>query len=138
MTRDIFITITGRQLGIEEEPVIMTADGAYRLANGKHYIQYDEKFENSEAVQKNIIKISSSEIVLTKKGVQNSQMVFNLNETTQTVYQTPYGNITLEVITKAIELIEISYKINVKLIYSLFTEGALLSDNELAISILEG
>ncbi|MDD3172783.1 MAG: DUF1934 domain-containing protein [Herbinix sp.] len=135
MTKDVIISIKGIQLGAEEEPVIMTAMGTYHLTNGKHYIQYDEKIEDSDISLKNTLKISTFGVLLTKKGVQHSQMAFDLNETTRTVYQTPYGNLSLEVKTKSIQIKEASEKIEVKLKYSISDDVSKMSENELIIAI---
>lgn len=138
MTKEVTIKIKGIQLGMEEEFLTLTAPGIYHLTNGKHYIQYDEKLEDNPAVLRNTLKISSSSVLLIRKaGQQNqhSRMLFELNETTQTTYPTPYGNLPLDIKTKSIRLAEASDNIEVILEYSLYSDDSPLSDNVLSILI---
>lgn len=135
MTKEVSITIIGNQPGTKEEPVTMTASGIYHLTNGKHDIRYEEKSEEHEVVLKNSLKITQTKVVLTKKGAQNSLMEFDLDETTQAVYPTPYGSLALDIKTKLIVVKETSNKIEVKLEYALFTNDSKLSNNELLIII---
>lgn len=138
MTKEVTIKIKGIQLGMEEEFLTLTAPGIYHLTNGKHYIQYDEKLEDNPAVLRNTLKISSSSVLLIRKaGQQNqhSRMLFELNETTQTTYPTPYGSLPLDIKTKSIRLAEASDNIEVILEYSLYSDDSPLSDNVLSILI---
>ena len=135
MTKQVLITIEGRQINGDEEPIIITAPGTYHFTNGRHYIQYDEKLEESETVSKNTIKIGTSKVVLVKKLLQISEMVFDLNEITQTVYQTPYGNLVFDVKTYSILLKEGAEKIEVFMEYSLSADSALVSDNSITVTV---
>jgi uncharacterized beta-barrel protein YwiB (DUF1934 family) len=138
MTKEVLITIKGQQDGSGEEPVVVTACGIYHFTNGKHYIQYEEKSGESEEVFKNMMKISSNEITLSKKGTQSSQMVFQLNESDQAIYQTPYGSFSFVTDTKSIVLKETNKRIEVRMEYSLSADGSKVSDNEITIFIEEG
>jgi Uncharacterized protein conserved in bacteria len=135
MTNKVIISIKGIGSSIEEEGILLTARGSYHNRNGKHYIQYDEKMEESDAVINNTIKISDSVISLTKKGAQQLQMVFDQNEPSEAIYQTPYGNLILEINTKSVNRRETPEKIELRLEYSLFSDKAHLSDHELFIVI---
>jgi uncharacterized beta-barrel protein YwiB (DUF1934 family) len=135
MTKDVLITIEGLQHGSEEAPVTTTAYGTYHLTNGWHYITYDDISTEGEAATKNTIKIKLDQIILTKKGTQLTQMNFELKETTQANYQTPYGSLTLEIKTTKILIMASEENIEVKLDYSLSTEDSPLSDNSLTIQI---
>lgn len=136
MTKEVDIRIKGQQLGEEEDPVIMTASGTYHLTNGNHYIHYVEEVEGSDDISKNTIKISSKRVILLKKGVQNSQMIFDLQEEDQAIYQTSYGRLTMETDTRMIKLQETQDRIEVQMEYSLFADGSKLSDNRLSIVII--
>jgi uncharacterized beta-barrel protein YwiB (DUF1934 family) len=136
MTKDVLISIVGLQLGADDEPVIMTAHGSYHFTNGKHYIQYDEKLADKVSATKNTIKISQNQVTLARKGKQSSKMDFDLNSVTQTLYQTPYGDIELEIKTKLIQLTEEADKVEVKLEYMLSTNDVYLSENSLSIIIV--
>ena len=135
MKKDVFITIMGMQQGSGEETLTTAVPAIYHLANGKHYIQYDELLEGGNEVVKSMLKISTSEVILSKRGMQQSQMEFRVKELTHTLYQTPYGSLNLEINTKSIQLKEENSKLEVKLDYSLSVDASKLSDNLLLITI---
>lgn len=132
MTKDILITITGRQSGVEEEPVTIALPGTYHFANGKHFIQYDETDESGMIIR-NTIKMSNSEVTYSKKDAYNTRMYFELKEKTQMNYQTPYGNLVFDVFTNRIITLESADRIEVRLEYTLSNQGSSVSDNILQI-----
>ena len=135
MTKKVLVTIEGQQSGAEEEPIVVTAPGVYHMTNGNHYIQYEEILAESEVISNNTIKISSSKVILTKKLPLRTQMVFDLMEMTQTTYQTPYGDISLDINTVAILVLEEPDRIEVDMKYSLSSDSALISDNLIKLVI---
>ncbi|HWT75383.1 MAG TPA: DUF1934 domain-containing protein [Mobilitalea sp.] len=136
MTKEVFVTIEGLQKGTEEEAIIVTAPGIYHFTNGRHYIQYEEKLADSGEVSKNTIRIEPSQVVLSKKVMQVSQMIFDLQEITQTAYLTPYGNLMLGIKTASINLKEELERIEVSMDYALSSEEAFLSDNSIRITVI--
>jgi len=135
MTKGVTVIIDGLQHGVEAEAITFTAPGVYHHHNGKHYILYDEITEGEKGITKNTIKIASNKIDMIKIGVHTTQMVFDLNETTDVCYQTPYGNLLLRIHTTGIQVVENLDEIQVKLEYTLSTEDNHLSDNLISILI---
>jgi uncharacterized beta-barrel protein YwiB (DUF1934 family) len=135
MKKEVSIVIEGAQLGSEEEPVIMTASGIYHLHSDRHYIQYEEKPEEGEGIIKCTVKIALTKIELSKKGANCAQMVFDLNEETVAIYQTPFGNLSFDVKTTEIILEESPDKLQVKLVYSLSSNDSHVSNNRIIIMI---
>lgn len=135
MTKDVILNIEGRQLDSDEMVMIVKADGVYHLQHQKHFIQYDEPAETEGAVIKNMIKISPNRIEITKKGAVSSQMYFDLDQNTEAIYQTPYGDLCFQIRTSTIFLEATENSILVKLEYSLYTEDSLLSDHRTVILI---
>ncbi len=136
MTKEVSITIEGLQLGSEEEPVITTVSGTYHLHTDRHYIQYDEALEEGGDITKNTIKIALSKIELTKKGTNFSEMIFDLNHTTEAIYHTAFGSLSFDVKTTNIVVEEVPDKIQVKLSYTLSSNDSLVSGNQITISIV--
>ncbi|HHV09441.1 MAG TPA: DUF1934 domain-containing protein [Clostridiales bacterium] len=135
MTKEVLIRIEGRQIGSDEEPIITTAPGVYHYRNGKHYIQYNETLLDASAVSKNMIKIEPSKVVLTKKMVRVSDMVFDRAGTTRLDYQTPYGDLSFDLQTYSILLKEGQDRLEVYMEYSLYSNSAHVSDNSILITI---
>lgn len=135
MTKEVLVTIEGMQQGDDAEPIVVTVPGIYHQANGKHYVQYEEKLTDSEEHSKNTIKISASNVLLSKKTSEVSQMEFVLGEITQTIYQTGYGNLHFDVKTDSIVLLEEEDRIRVRMSYTLSTAEVLVSSNNILITI---
>lgn len=137
MRREITVTIEGWQLDSEDSPVKFAADGIYHLQLGKHYVQYEEISEEAGGITKNMIKISRDRVEITKKGAVSSQMCFDLNQNTEAIYQTPYGNLSFEVKTSGIFYEEKEDHLSIRLNYALYSEASHLSDHRTEIKIQE-
>lgn len=135
MTKDVFIKINGAQQGMEENAVTIELPGTYHFANGKHFIQYDEPMDQTGKYIRNSIKISKSEVTYSKKDAHHTRMYFEINQTTQMNYHTPYGMLALDVCTSQIDLLEEEERLEVKLIYNLSNNGVPVSDNGLSIIV---
>lgn len=133
MTKEVQITIRGIQ--DQEEAIHLSAPGIYHQTRGRHYIQYKEKLSEDQGVTKNTIKITPTQIELIKKGTELSRMVFDLKESTQTIYNTPYGGFAMKIHTSSILLNESADQINVALEYTLSTEKEHISKNKLSLII---
>lgn len=135
MTKEVLVRIEGRQIGSDEEPIITTAPGVYHNTRGKHYIQYEEAIDEIAAVSKNMIKIEPSRVVLTKKRVRTSEMIFDRAGTTRLDYPTPYGDLTFDLKTYSILIKDESDQLEVYMEYSLYSNSDLVSDNSILITI---
>ena len=90
MTKDVLITIRGvHTMDEEDNDVEMIVRGDYYQKNGKHYVLYEELIEGFKEPVKNIIKISSTSMDITKKvnyGIINfCIIIFALRYGTETV-----------------------------------------------------
>ena len=131
MTKDVLVSIIGVQTEIAKEkdvdlqttePMEVVTPASYYLKNNKHYIIYDEPVEGLSTVIKNKIKITDNKIIeIIKSGVSNSHMIFEKNKKNISYYQTPYGEMKLEVDTDELDikesedviLISIGYQLDV-------------------------
>ncbi len=134
MKKEVVITIDGRQEG-DEEGIVISVPGIYHFTNRVHYVQYEEHESDSGKIVENMLRITLEQVVLTKKGPQMSKMIFNPKEITQTSYQTPYGDLILDIQTSCLRVKEQEDKIVVNLMYSLSEGGGELSKNKLRIVI---
>lgn len=135
MTKEVLVNIEGRQPDLVEESVKSSASGIYHLCNGKHYIQFDEISDGGKNVVHNTLKITNTQMDVTKKGALNSQMVFKEQEGTISSYQTPYGVMPLQIFTSLLVVEETEKEIRVKLKYDLSMEGNHISENVIEIII---
>ena len=133
----VFIKIKGLYTGTmdeeascdgEEVEVIESQDdevevinvGTYSVVNGKEYIRYEEVYDDSQE--------RSSSVVSTK-------MRFTMGSKNMTYYQTPYGNMSLGIITKSLEIERTEDTISIYLVYGMEVNCEHLSDCDMQITI---
>ena len=134
----VFIKIKGLYTGTmdeeasfdgEEAEVIESQDdevevinvGTYSVVNGKEYIRYEEVYDDS--------------VEVTKKGVVSTKMRFTMGSKNMTYYQTPYGNMSLGIITKSLEIERTEDTISIYLVYGMEVNCEHLSDCDMQITI---
>ncbi len=135
MTREVNVIMEGVTSGTEDDRITVKTDGLYNYQNGKHFIRFEEALEGTNQITNNILKITQNQIHLTKKGAMNTTMIFDVKETSQITYQTPYGSLIFQVNTKELVVEEYINEIVVNLNYTLYSNGKHLSDNQTRIKI---
>ena len=101
MTKDVLIKISGLQTDslyegeTENEPVEIITSASYFEKDGKHYLFYEELDQDSENVIKNRITISEKSVQVQKSGYVTTSLTFEENSRTHSVYETPFGRMTL-------------------------------------------
>ena len=135
----VFIKIKGLYTGTmdeeascegEEAEVIESQDdevevinvGTYSVVNGKEYIRYEEVYDDDS-------------VEVTKKGVVSTKMRFTMGSKNMTYYQTPYGNMSLGIITKSLEIERTEDTISIYLVYGMEVNCEHLSDCDMQITI---
>jgi len=121
MTKDVLITVSGMQFGqdMDGDPVEIITGGTYYKRNNKHYLLYDELLDDGNGVNKNRIKFDDKMFTLTKSGIANTNMVFELNKKNLTNYITPFGALMIGVDAERINVTETEEKITVEIEYAL-------------------
>ncbi len=107
MNKEVLLTITGLQLSQDDEDYTeMIAPGEYYFRGGKHYFLYEEVTEGFVETTKCTIKLDDAGkmMELTKKGVTNVHMIFEVNQKNDSFYYTPYGSLQIGIDGKKIEI----------------------------------
>ena len=141
MTKDVLVKITGLQTDTlneedEHEPVEIITAASYYEKDGKHYIFYEELEEGSESVTKNRITINSSRIEIQRSGSVNTNMIFDENAKTSTVYETPYGLMTMGISSGRIFLDVQDELIRAGMTYTLDIDSQALLSCELSMQVV--
>ena len=137
MKKNVVITVRGLQAEINaEEPVEVISAGTYLRKENTHYLSYDEADENGR-LTKNRIKITPECIEMVKQGGVTTQMLFRLGEKQYSCYSTPFGDLTLGMTTKKIQVEEEERELSAKLLYALEINGAHMSECKLDIEVKE-
>ncbi len=136
MTKEVLLTITGLQFdGESEQKYSDTFPGEYYERGGKRYVVYDEVMEGFTESTKNIIKFTEKEVDVTRKGVVNTQMLFEENKLNRTSYRTPYGELVMGINTVGIRFLETEERIRVDVEYELELNYEHQADCKISIDI---
>ncbi len=98
MTKEVLVTVVGNQN--QEDEITLITEGTYYFKDGKHYVFYDEHMDPESEPVKNRICFDEAVFEMSKKGSVNTMMTFDPENITLSSYQTPYGPIQIEVVTK--------------------------------------
>ena len=95
----------------------------------------EEVYDDSQERSSSIIKIDGDSVEVTKKGVVSTKMRFTMGSKNMTYYQTPYGNMSLGIITKSLEIERTEDTISIYLVYGMEVNCEHLSDCDMQITI---
>lgn len=123
------------QFDIEEKPIELVTVGTYYRKNGKHYVLYEEQTEDNGQVTKNIVKFYDGHFEMTKKGGNNSFLLFDREKKTSTVYQTLAGPIQIDAVTRDLSIAETENELLVNVKYALDINYNFISECEVNFKV---
>ncbi len=137
MTKEIILTISGLHEtdGDADAPIETMTPGQYYMKNGKHYVVYDEVLEGLEGTVKSTIKFTDEVVELIRNGPASTRMVFQPGHEHMVIYQTPMGPLSISIYTEDLKLELEEERMNLKIDYSLKTEGVVVSESTVNIEI---
>jgi Uncharacterized protein conserved in bacteria len=132
------VKIDGTEIERAETEITEDTPAEYFFRNGKHYIIYEEVEDGVSGVTKNQIKITgNTKVELRKNGLHATNMVFEKGIQAHTNYQTPFGNIALDIHTTKLDVQESEEYLEVSVEYALEADGAQLSECRLGVLVRE-
>lgn len=140
MIKDVLIKICGVQ-GIDDQSdtIEFTTDGKFGVKDNEFFISYEEgqMFEEKMDVKTKIFLKKDSSVVLERKGAINSKMLIKEGERNACLYNTPIGDLFINVFGNRVEhnLSETGGQINLE--YTIDSDMRLISKNSVNISINE-
>lgn len=137
MTKEIILTISGLHVtdGETDDPVEVLSPGQYYFKNGKHYVVYDEVMEGIDGVVKSTLKFTEDQVELFRSGAASARMVFQKQQEHMAVYQTPMGPLSISLYTEDIISDFTEERMNLEIIYSLKTEGIVITESTVRLDI---
>lgn len=140
MTKRVLLRIKGTQFtqGIAEdkaEDIEVICPGEYYYRNNTHYIRYEEVMDGEPEPVKSMIKLRDGECIVTKKGICQTQMVFENGKKSLTDYVTPFGNIMIGLDTTALMVEETEDIIRIFIKYGLEANYQFMSECTMEIEI---
>ncbi len=137
MDKDVIIRINGMQYADEEtgedRPVEVITPGKYYFKKGLHYLLFDE-VDNELNKSRSIIKFSDSYMEVKRSGHIDSNMIFEENKKTKSIYTTPYGTMNIGIATTRIRLNEKENLIELTTDYALELNYDHVADCKISIS----
>lgn len=120
----------------EKTELITTAD--FKYENSRFYLTYDESIlsECDETVE-TTLEIGADYIILTRKGIVTSEMIFIKDRHTLTQYNTPYGEIHINIFTSQLDVDIDENGGSISIDYVIDYENKCIIKNELKIHISE-
>ena len=135
MKRDVIISITGNQAApINDNVVKKISPGTYYKRNGKIYLRYEEINEKGE-IEKNLVKIDDKVVEVNKSGILNFYMYFERDKKCVSAYKTPFGELSLVIVTDDVIVFEEKDKITVNIQYNLSVGYTGFSQNNVEIIV---
>ena len=131
------ITITGMQ-GVTQpdaDTVELVTDGIYCRTEEGYQIRYLESEITGLLGTATTVDINPNEIVVERKGVLNSKMVFRTGEKSNFLYDTQFGAATLGVDTRKINAVFDDNGGELSIDYVVNMEHTVVSRNKLNMSV---
>ena len=120
----VVLSIRGSQEypGQEPEVIELVTDGTMEFRNGGWNISYQESALTGLEGVTTTFRVEPDQVILTREGTLNSQMVFQLGVDHESLYQMPFGALMLTVrathlfydIVPDGGVIDLSYNINIE------------------------
>ena len=134
MTKDVIVAIKGLQVENNDEPVELVTRGRYYNKNNKHYICYDEMFDEKEITKSTII-VKGNDVEVIRKGSTSSHMVFQEHRKNTTYYNMPFGSMLLGINATHVNVEEQEDKMNIDIKYGLEVNYNFVSDCNINIEV---
>ena len=103
MSDNVIISIKGKQLYGEENPdemELVTAGSLERDGRGGYTISYQETELTGLEGTTTVLRINGPRVTLLREGNINSQMVFEEGRRHLSMYETPYGSLSIGINTR--------------------------------------
>ena len=136
MDKDVIVSINGVQMADgEQQDVELITRGSYFYKNGKHYVVYEEAYEDEAQKAHNTMKIADGSLELIKTGLINTRMVFCRGRKNESSYQTPFGMMVVGIEAKEVLLKEEADVLTIDILYALDINYEHVSDCTMNIRI---
>lgn len=135
MEKKAIITISSIQGSKEDDSIQVVTPGNFYLKDNVYYAVYEETEISGMEGTTTTLKISPNELILLREGTTNANMHFVNGKNNLSMYDTPYGTLKMEVITKEIAIDINDEGGNIAVIYDMNISGQKVPETSLDINI---
>ncbi|MCG8482670.1 MAG: DUF1934 domain-containing protein [Clostridia bacterium] len=139
--KNIMLKIIGKQMGKggEEEVIELITEGKYYRKGDTTYLVYQETELSGIEGCVTTLKITDDLIKMKRFGTASSEIQFEKGKRFNTHYNTPYGNVEMEVVTKRIEnalnIQDVTGSLKIE--YDISLQGLVEGKNKINIEIMK-
>lgn len=140
MKKDVLISIRGEQdfIGLEKDDSELVTKGTLYERGGNMFLVYDESELTGMPQTKTTVRVGHDSVNVMRTGKYPSNMLFEEQKQHMSLYNTPYGALTLTVSTEKIERdISMEKGGSISVYYSLALDHNYLGKNQLKINVKE-
>ncbi|WIF96011.1 DUF1934 domain-containing protein [Caminicella sporogenes] len=137
--KNIILKIEGKQRpsGGEEDTIEFITEGRYYNKNNAKYIVYEESDISGMEGCITTLKIIDDKIIMKRFGKASSELIFEKGKRYVSNYNTPYGSLKMEILTKELKYsINEDNKGNISIKYNVSLQGLSEGSNEINIQIM--
>lgn len=132
MDKDVEIRVKGTHSSDGEQETFETlCSGVYYLKNKKHYFSYQEETEQGKV--KSIIKVKDKAMEVIKSGAVNMHLFLEPGKVINCTYDTPFGNIPIEIYTEYLNMYIENNHIKVDVSYEMQNNGEVIAGCKLLV-----
>ena len=103
MNREVKISITAIHGSGPDRDVIKTETvGIFYEKDSKQYLKYTEEDADSGAKRDALIRVEGRSVKASYRGNTDTTLIFEVGQTTRSMYVTPMGSMQLEIETKSL------------------------------------
>jgi Uncharacterized protein conserved in bacteria len=136
--KDVIISIKGKQSADGDDGIYeFVTNGTYKYTDSDYEFTYMESELTGLEGTKTTFHINEEQVMLTREGSVNSQMLFESGKKHYFLYETPYGAATLGVNTHRVKSGLNEHGGDVELSYAVDVDSVTLGKNDFMINIRE-
>lgn len=139
MNKDVRVCIKGlHSNGDEPSDVGIDVNGTYYYKDGRHYVCFEENFQNGSENSHSILKMRPDMIELIRRGHGATHLYFETGKLNHTYYSTIMGKLFIGVDTSCIDLQVTDKVIKARIEYELIMDEIKALDCIVEIEITSG
>ena len=134
MSKKAIITVKSN-ISVEEESIEVITPGVFTVLKNGFKAEYEETKLSGMEGTKTTMMINKNSFELIRCGSTETQMIFDRNNQSMSLYKTPYGNMTVTIDTKQLKIDVDENGGSIHIVYTLLIEGQQKIETDLNVDI---
>lgn len=136
MSERVYISIVGEtNVDGECDKTEMVTEGDYVFRAGKYLLRYRERLIEDGEECSTIIKCDGQKVTMTRTGSANTQMIFENGKRHVSLYETPLGSFSVNILTDSLNVDVGEAGGEIKIDYALDINSSMRTQNRLHLNI---